>query len=204
QVRGFEAGRVEVGGAERLRADLLVVATGAGRALAGLAPELDALTPIKGHILRAEGDFVAAPTIRANGVYLCRGDGAAVLGATMEAGASDTAVDPAVVSRLLAAAAPLTAALGPRAWSAAAGVRAATRDGLPLVGRGQAAGVVLAVGARRNGWLLAPMIAEAVLDAVEGRAPDTAPAAFDPRRASLRSPGPRPPGRRPPGLRPPG
>jgi glycine oxidase len=187
QVRGFNAGRVAVDGAEDLRAGLLVIATGASRALAGLAPELSGLAPIKGHILRAEGAFAPAPTVRANGVYLCRSDGAAVLGATMEEGVADADVDPAVVSRLLAAGQPLTAGLGPLAWRAAAGVRAATADGLPLVGCASAAGVVLAVGARRNGWLLAPMIAEALLAAVEGRAPGAAAAAFDPCRAGVRS-----------------
>ena len=51
-----------------------------------------------------------------------------------------------------------------------------------MVGAGAAAGVILAVGARRNGWLLAPMIAQAVLDAVEGRPKSPAAARFDPRR----------------------
>ena len=90
----------------------------------------------------------------------------------METGVSDAAVDAAVARRLLEAAAPLAALLGdPARWKAAAGVRAATADGLPLVGVGAAANVILAVGARRNGWLLAPLIAHVVLDAVEGRAP---------------------------------
>jgi len=181
-VRGFAAGKVEVEGGEDIRADCLVVATGAGRALAALAPELTTLTPIKGHILRAGGDFAAAPTIRANGVYLCRGDGEAVLGATMEVGAGDDAVDPAVVQRLLAAAAPLATPLGPQAWTPATGVRAATPDGLPMVGWSRTPGVVLAVGTRRNGWLLAPLIAGAVLDVVEGRGASGAAAGFDPRR----------------------
>jgi glycine oxidase len=149
---------------------------------------LDVLTPIKGHILRAAGAFAPAPVVRARGAYLCRSEGEAVLGATMEAGRDDSAVDEALVERLLAAAAPLTAGLGPVAWRAAAGVRAATPDGLPLAGAGARAGVILAVGARRNGWLLAPLIAGAVLDAALGRAPGAAAARFDPRRLAS-SPG---------------
>jgi glycine oxidase len=189
QVIGFEAGEARLEGGVRLRADRLVIATGAAQALATVAPELGALTPIKGHILRAVGQFEPGPAIRAAGVYLCRSEGEAILGATMEAGRGDSDVDDEAVGRLLAAAAPLIAPLGPLRWSAAAGVRAATPDGLPLVGPAEAPGVVLAVGARRNGWLLAPLIAAAVLDAVEGRAPAGAAARLDPRRPGVRSPG---------------
>jgi glycine oxidase len=128
--------------------------------------------------------------VRARGVYLCTAAGEAVLGATMESGVADAAVDPALARRLLDAAAPLAGLLGdPARWRAAAGVRAATPDGLPLVGAGGAADVILAVGARRNGWLLAPLIAGAVLDAVEGRAPAGAAARFDPRRLAATGPG---------------
>jgi glycine oxidase len=186
RVTGFAADAAELESGERLSAGWLVIATGADQTLAAVAPELRSLTPIRGHILRAEAPFRAAPVVRAAGLYLCRGEGEAVLGATMESGVAEPAVDPALAARLLDAAAPLGVLLapparGPVAWRAAAGVRAATPDGLPLVGAAGAPGVILAVGARRNGWLLAPMIAAAVLDAVEGRAPGDA-AAFDPRR----------------------
>jgi glycine oxidase len=184
RVTGFDAGGVSVAGAEDVPAERLVVATGAGRDLADLAPELTSLTPIKGHILRAEGAFRAQPVVRARGAYLCTAEGEAILGATMEAGRADSTVDPAVVEQLIAAAAPLTAALGPIRWRAAAGVRAATLDGLPLAGEGRRGGVILAVGARRNGWLLAPLIAGAVLDVVEGRGLSGAAARFDPRRVA--------------------
>jgi len=189
-VDGFAAGKVAVGDAEAPAADRLVIATGAGRELAALAPELAMLTPIKGHILRADGTFQAGPVVRAGGVYLCTAAGEAVLGATMESGVADPAIDPAVVHHLLETGALLAGLLGDRVrWSAAAGVRAATADGLPLVGAAAAADVILAVGARRNGWLLAPLIARAVLDAVEGKAPAGAAARFDPRRLAATGPG---------------
>ena len=189
RVASFAAGTVELESGVRLPADRLVIATGAAQGLAELAPELAALTPIKGHIWRAAGQFHAQPVVRARSVYLCAADGEAVLGATMEVGVAAEGVDAAVAARLFEAGAPLLAFLQsptPVRWSAAAGVRAATPDGLPLVGDAGAPGVILAVGARRNGWLLAPMIAEAVLDAVEGRAPRLAAAAFDPRRLPLK------------------
>ncbi len=190
RVVGFAGGKVAVDGAADLRADRLVIATGAGRDLAALAPELASLTPIKGHIWRAEDAFRTRPVVRARGVYLCTAEGEAILGATMEVGVADSAVDPEVAARLFEAAtaplggllAPPTRPLGPVTWSAAAGVRAATPDGLPLAGEGRRGGVVLAVGARRNGWLLAPLIARAVLDVVEGRDLRGAAARFDPHR----------------------
>jgi glycine oxidase len=63
-----------------------------------------------------------------------------------------------------------------------AGVRAATPDGLPLVGPSAAPGVLLAVGARRNGWLLAPLVAKVVAAYVTGRDTGRYAAQFDPRR----------------------
>ena len=179
RVTAFAGGLVEIEPGAPLAADALVVATGA--AVSPLAPELAVLTPVKGHILRAADDFPAAPVLRARGAYLCRTGAEAILGATMEAGRDDLRVDPAVVERLLADAAELTAGIGAVDWRASVGVRAATPDGLPLVGQSRAPGVILAVGARRNGWLLAPMIAAAVLDTVEGRAGARA-ALFDPAR----------------------
>ena len=181
-VGSFAGGRVEIDGAEAIAADALVIATGAARRLAGLAPELARLTPVKGHILRAPGRFADGPVMRAPGIYLCRTPRGLILGATMEAGVDDVAVDPAVVDRLLSSGAQFLGDLGDPAWTAAAGVRAATPDGLPLVGAGSSPGVILAVGARRNGWLLAPMIAGVVLGAVEGRPGDSIAALFDPRR----------------------
>jgi glycine oxidase len=179
RVCGLAGGRVLIEDAAAIAADALMVATGAARS--PLAPELAVLTPVKGHILRAAGDFPAGPVLRTRGAYLCRNGPEAILGATMESGRDDLFVDPAVAERLLADAAELTLGLGPVRWRAAVGVRAATPDGLPLVGRSAAPGVLVAVGARRNGWLLAPMIADVLLACVEGRAADRA-ALFDPAR----------------------
>lgn len=168
EVVGWGAGRAEIDGAAALAADTLVVATGAARGLAGVVPELQQLTPVKGHILRAAAPWAEGPVVRAPGVYLCRRPGEAILGATMEPGRADTDIDAGVVAGLVARAERLAPGLGALAWRAAAGVRAASPDGLPLVGASRTADVILAVGARRNGWLLAPLMAEAVLAAVGG------------------------------------
>jgi glycine oxidase len=182
RVIGFSDGAAQVEGGDAIAADALVIATGAGQDLAALAPELSRLVPVKGHILRASNAYSRIPVARRPDIYICRTSEGTFLGATMEVGRADSEVDPDVVEQLLASASDLSGGLDRLTWSAAAGVRAATPDGLPMVGEGAVSGVVLAVGARRNGWLLAPMIAEAVLDAVEGRPKSPTAELFDPRR----------------------
>jgi glycine oxidase len=170
----FEAGGGEFADGERFTADALVVASGASHSLAPWAPELRNLSPIKGHILRAPDFPGAGPVLRLPRVYICPDQAGAIVGASMEAGRDDAAVDAAVVARLLALAAQAVPALAGRRVEARVGVRAATADGLPLVGRSEAPGVWLAAGARRNGWLLAPVIAEALLDGLGGGAGEPA------------------------------
>jgi glycine oxidase len=182
RVVDWRSGRVLIGSAEQLAADALVIATGVARDLQGLAPELAALTPVKGHILRAPAAVGPGPVVRGAGVYLCRGPDELVLGATMEAGRDDQQVDRGVVADLVSRAARLDPGLARLDWRAETGVRAATPDALPLVGRADMAGVILAVGARRNGWLLAPMIAQRVLAIVEGGAASRFDRLFEPAR----------------------
>lgn len=182
RVTGLAAGAVRIEGANPTPADALVIATGAGQDLATIAPELAQLTPIKGHILWTKNAYSGIPVVRGPEVYLCRTGEGTYLGATMEVGRADSEVDPAVVQQLLARGGALDGGLTRLGWTASAGVRAATPDGLPMVGEGRAAGVILAVGARRNGWLLAPMIAEIVLEAIERRPQSAAAKLFDPSR----------------------
>jgi glycine oxidase len=103
----------------------------------------------------------------------------------MEPGVLDTKIDPAAFEPLVRAAGRLLPGLEGATFAAAAGVRAATPDGLPMVGPSATERVVLAVGARRNGWLLAPLVAEVVTACVTGR--DTGPyaARLDPARFEL-------------------
>lgn len=154
----------------RGEADWLVVATGAGQSLADLAPELGRLTPIKGQILRFPGRAGGCRfSLRGESAYAVPGVDGLAIGATMEPGVSDTAIDQAALEPLAKAGARLFPDLEGAAFTAAAGVRAATPDGLPMVGLSVAPGVVLAVGARRNGWLLAPLVAEVATACVTGR-----------------------------------
>jgi glycine oxidase len=159
---------------------LLVLATGAERR--GLAPELALLEPIKGHILRLSGGPDVGPVIRGDGVYICPDPAGAVVGATMERGADDQAVDAGRVAALRQAAEALLPELAELDARAETGVRAATPDGLPMVGPGVTPGVLLAVGARRNGWLLAPLVAQVVAAYVASDDPGPFAARLDPRR----------------------
>lgn len=163
--------------------DVLVIAAGMSAGLAGLAPELSRLRPIKGHILEADLPFDF--TVRGEGIYAAPTRTGVRIGATMEPGLSDAAVDPAKAQALEAAGVALIPALSHAPRRLLAGVRAATVDGFPLVGRSRADGVVLATGARRNGWLLAPLVAQIVVARVLGEEPGPWAAALDPARGSL-------------------
>jgi glycine oxidase len=164
----------------------VVLATGIGDGfgdLGGLAPERAALTPIKGQILRADRGPAAGPVLRGEGVYICPGPRPAI-GASMEAGRDDLTVDPAVTETLRRAALRLRPQLADATMTAEVGVRASTPDGLPLVGWSATPGVMLAVGARRNGWLLAPLVADLVAAYLMDGNPGPDAARFDARRFS--------------------
>ena len=160
----------------------VVLATGAAGA-SSLAPELKALSPIKGQILRADRGPATGPVIRGEGVYICPGESPAI-GATMEAGRDDLTVDPKATDALRAAAIRLRPELAEAVFTTEVGVRAATPDGLPLVGWSATPGVMLAVGARRNGWLLAPLVADLVAAYLKGDNPGPDAASLEARRFS--------------------
>ena len=134
RVTEFEGGRATLDSGEALEADALVIATGWRRSLIAAAPELAHLNPIKGHILRAPALDLAGPVVRLGGGYVCPSPGGALIGATMEVGREDTAIDPAAVALLRALAARALPAILEMPVVASAGVRASAPDGLPLAG----------------------------------------------------------------------
>jgi glycine oxidase len=174
-VLAFEPGAARLTGGETVAADLLVLATGAGRS--DLAPELAMLSPIKGQILcyaRAATDDATEdswPVIRCDGGYLVPARDGLRVGATMEPGLADRQVTADAAAALHCLSTRLLPASQGAAFTAQAGVRAATPDGLPLVGPSLSRGVFLAVGARRNGWLLAPLVARMMAGYLAGRDP---------------------------------
>lgn len=169
----------------------LVLATGAAPAIAG-APEaasrlIDAIQPIRGQIARVAGvtlgvtSGVASGVRRARGVYLAPSDGGLRMGATMETGRRDLTPDPEVMAGL-GEAARLAFGAAPEVLEIRVGVRGATDDGLPLAGATEAADLFLALAPRRNGWLLAPLVARTVADAVDDLSPSPWAAALSPDR----------------------
>lgn len=167
-----------------VKADQVVLATGAGAALEGL-PETAArlmalITPIRGQI-GVVNERLVDHVVRGPGAYVAPMGRGCVIGATMEVGQRSLRPDHERCAQMLNAAwAVLGQAPRPLEIEWRAGVRGATPDGLPMAGTvGQ--GLHLALGPRRNGWLLGPLVAGVVADEVEGRSskePTLAPRRF--------------------------
>jgi glycine oxidase len=172
---------------ERAEADHIVVAPGAwaSKALAAAAPALERIRPAKGHMIpvAVEGELIA--NVRAPDFYLARrGEGDVVLGGDMKFGDYNRRAEPERVAALFAAAERALPGLV-RAHGEAppwAGVRPMSPDGAPLIGPSGAAGVLVAAGHSRNGWLLAPITAEIVSAYVFGDEAAPEWAAFSPTR----------------------
>ena len=154
--------------------DHLIVAAGCwARELGGLPPDAaPPVRPVKGQILRLRGGDApiarrAVSTLRC--YVVPRSGGEVVVGATVEERGFDTAVTAGGMLELLEAARevlPGTAEL--ELVESAARLRPGTPDNLPVVGAGAPDGLVWATGHYRNGILLAPITADAVLSVLDG------------------------------------
>jgi glycine oxidase len=160
---------VRTGGGEELRADAVVLATGAWAGAAKWLPEhaRPPVRPVKGQVVELRSRDGAAPCrqiVASERVYLVpRGDGRLIAGATVEEQGFDTAVTAGGVHELLREAYRLLPDVAEMELvDAAAGLRPGTPDNLPLVGPGALDGLILACGHYRNGVLLAPLAAQAV------------------------------------------
>ncbi|GIJ74964.1 glycine oxidase ThiO [Virgisporangium ochraceum] len=145
-------------------ADLTVLA--AGHATADLVPGLP-VRPVKGQIARLRGDgltHVIRGQVANRSVYIVpRADGEVVVGATEEERGTDTTVTAGGVLDLLRPAVALVPALAEyELVETSAGLRPGTPDNAPLVGE-VAPGTVVATGHYRDGVLLAPVTADAIV-----------------------------------------
>ena len=180
---------VELADGTAIAAAAVVVAAGVQAGRLGI-PEHAAVPvrPVKGQVLRlrdprGEAGLVTR-VIRGEQAYLVpRGDGRYVLGATMEERGWDTAPTAGGVYELVRDMSEIVpGVLELEIEELQAGLRPATPDNLPAIGRGALDGLVWAAGHHRNGVLLAPVTAELVAGALAGDAlPDWA-APADPRR----------------------
>ena len=180
--------------AEELLSPVLVVATGAWSGCAKWLPlhARPPIRPVKGQILELKDRGQGAPCTRilaSERVYLVpRGDGRLIVGATVEEQGFDTAVTAGGVFELLREAYRLLPDVSEMELiEATAGLRPGTPDNLPLIGAGALEGLVLASGHYRNGILLAPLTAAAVVEVLEGAELPEAVAAADPRRFAASS-----------------
>ncbi len=152
---------------DELPAGRVVLAAGAwsGQLMPGVP-----VRPVKGQLLRLRdprGPGLLERVLRFEGGYLVpRGDGAYVLGATMEERGFDTTVTAGGLYELLRDAHELVPGISELVVEEAlAGLRPGTPDNLPIVEERD--GVVVATGHGRNGVLLAPLTAELAVDALE-------------------------------------
>ena len=169
------------------QADAVVVAAGSWSGRIAIGGAYPPVKPIRGQLLHlACASPPAARVIWGSHCYMVPWqDGSLLVGATVEDVGFDEGATVAGVRDLLDYACELL----PSTWSARfeavrVGLRPATQDELPIIGRSSAMpGVFYATGHYRNGVLLTPLTASAIADLVlEGReAPElavTRPARF--------------------------
>jgi glycine oxidase len=167
-------------------ADWIVIATGswAGQ-LHGTPAMARAVRPVRGQLVRlAWRRPPLSHVLWGRDCYVVPWqDGTLLVGATVEDVGFDERTTAAGVRDLLDAACDLL----PEAWGATflearAGLRPATEDGLPVIGRSPAANqLVFATGHYRNGVLLAPLTAALVADVIVDGKDDPALALTAPR-----------------------
>ncbi|WP_432574920.1 glycine oxidase ThiO [Kineococcus sp. SYSU DK005] len=189
-VEGGRAAGVRFADGSAVRADLVVLATGAR------AQQHAPVRPVKGQVARLrmpEGGHVLQRTVRAvvrdRDVYLVpREDGELVVGATTEDRGFDETVTAGAVHDLLRdaqAVVPGVAEL--ELVEVLARSRPGSPDNLPLIGFGEVPGLLLAVGHHRNGVLLSGVTADAVAALAAGEDVPPEVAACDPVRFGSRS-----------------
>jgi glycine oxidase len=178
--RGDRALGVVLADGTSLPAGRVVLAAGAhcGR-LDGLPTDAFAcLRPVKGQLLRLRVPPGMRPVlsrnlrglVRGSSIYLVpRADGELVVGATVEEQGFDTTVTAGAVHELLRDAYELLPAISEAALvETAAGLRPGTADNGPLLGPAHLENLVVATGHYRNGVLLTPTTAEAIVAVLLG------------------------------------
>jgi glycine oxidase len=182
---GTEASRIVVEGGrargviadgERIPGDWVILAAGAwSGALAGLGVRLP-VAPVRGQMFAVNNvPPLLGHAVHAEEVYLApRPSGELLVGATVEHAGFLRAVTPDGIGGLIAAATGLVPELGQRpivrSWC---GFRPWAPDGLPILGPWPGVeGLLVATGHYRNGILLAPVTAAALVECVlTGQAP---------------------------------
>jgi glycine oxidase len=173
---------------EQLAAANVVIASGVrSPEIGGLLPSIP-VSPRKGQILSLTSDARKfTHMIRWDHAYMVpRRNGELIVGATNEDAGFDRSITPAGVGSLLERAQQLSSHVADlpigEIWT---GLRPATPDGLPMIGRAEVEGLVYATGHYRNGILLAPITAASVVSILANRAAPVSLSAFAPSRFAV-------------------
>jgi glycine oxidase len=200
-VQDGKARGVRLAGGGDIDSALVVVAAGCwSGAVGGLpGPLQGAVRPVKGQLLRLRHPEGMLPvishtiraTVRGADVYLVpRADGEIVVGATQEERGPDRTVTAGAVHDLLHDAMsvlPVTSEL--ILAETCAGLRPGTPDNGPIVGGCGVEGLLLATGHYRNGILMSPVTADAIVACLTGQRPAAEWEPFTPERfTAQRSP----------------
>jgi glycine oxidase len=194
RVRDGRARGVRLAGGGDIDAARVVVAAGCWSGTIGGLPETlrAVVRPVKGQLLRLRHPDGVPPVIshtiraivRGTDVYLVpRADGELIVGATQEERGPDQTVTAGAVHDLLHDAMsvlPVTSEL--ILAETRAGLRPGTPDNGPVVGSCGPDGLLLASGHYRNGILMSPVTADAVLALLTGQAPAPEWEPFTPQR----------------------
>lgn len=196
-VRDGRVAGLRLADGSELAAGTVVLALGAHSArLPGVPAGAVPVRPVKGQILRLQGESVLAGTVRAlvrgRAVYLVPyGGDRLVVGATVEERGFDGRVTAGAVLDLLRDATEVVPGLSElELVETLARFRPGTPDNAPLLGPSVLPGLVLATGHYRNGVLLTPVTADAVAELLAtGELPDVAVPFLPARFAAQASPG---------------
>ncbi|MDQ3662568.1 MAG: glycine oxidase ThiO [Actinomycetota bacterium] len=167
----ISAGAVRTSAGEVVRGDAIVLAVGAqSGTIEGVPSEVAAsVRPVKGQLLHLSGPAeppLLTMTVRGVDIYLVpRSDGRLIVGATVEEAGFDTRVTAGAVYELLRAAYELVPGVTELSLTeAVAGLRPGSVDNAPLIGETTVAALFAATGHYRNGILLAPVTADALVE----------------------------------------
>ncbi len=189
---GGRAVAVKLATGERLAADVFVNAAGAWAGqIAGLEEDRVTTYPVRGQMLCFEVNRDGArPNIFSlHGYLVARRDGRLLAGSTMEEAGYDKRLTLAGIERISRGALKMMPHLGAipfrEAW---AGLRPATADFLPVLGRSPSLpNVIYATGHFRSGILLSAITGEIIADLVYDRAPAIDLTAFAAERFAART-----------------
>jgi glycine oxidase len=164
-VRGVETGRSAYSAA--------MVVNCAGAWAGNIAPYELPVRPVKGQMLAVVGGPPVEHVTRAEGVYLVpRSDGRLLIGSTLEEAGFNKQTEVNTLQRLFQAAVELVPGLAnSRQHEAWAGLRPATPDELPTLGKTSTAGFFVATGHYRDGILLAPITARVLTALILDKSP---------------------------------